>query len=62
MLKVTEVQLKRLGGSQPLCSSQWRIAVPEREEREREREGEVRNRLKLREGWRQVSYIAIIIW
>lgn len=28
LLKVTEVQLKRLGGSQPLCSSQWRTAVP----------------------------------
>lgn len=37
LLKVTEVQLKRLGGSQPLCSSQWRIAVPEMEVRERER-------------------------
>lgn len=35
LLKVTEVQLKRLGGSQPLCSSQWRIAVPETE-RERD--------------------------
>lgn len=32
LLKVTEVQLKRLGGSHPLCSSQWRIAVPEMEE------------------------------
>lgn len=28
LLKVMEVQLKRLGGSQPLCSSQCRTAVP----------------------------------
>ena len=26
--KLIEVQLNRLGGSQPLCSSQWRMAVP----------------------------------
>lgn len=39
LLKVMEVQLKRLGGSHPLCSSQWRIAVPEMEERESERWG-----------------------
>lgn len=60
LLKETEVQLKRLGGSQPLCSSQCRMAVPEKEERESERVEE--QTAAERDGLRRVSYIAIIIW
>lgn len=53
-----EVQLKRLGGSHPLCSSQCRMAVPGEGGRKRRRGEEV----QLRKGWRRVSYAAIIIW
>lgn len=63
LLKVVEVQLKRLGGSHPLCSSQWRMAVPgEGGSGGRGEEGNACMRLQLRKGLRQVLYAARIIW
>lgn len=62
LLKVTLVQLNRLGGSQPLCSSQWRIAVPIERKRESSREEQIAAEKVPQASYIRCHYYIIIRW